>query len=122
MHTIRWRGRIAYLGIPTVDGRVISSTVTLPVLRPATVYWLRPLAGGGGTPEILGKLTWAWTQGVSEKSATLYGAIDLYLDKLPRPHETLWPEVDITPWTGTILGVCLGTTPAWYNLDPVISV
>jgi hypothetical protein len=128
-HTIRWEGRIAIVGEPTVDGRTIYDGLLAQIRTP--VYWLNPSRLSHDQRENLGTLDWVWGAGGGGLygNGPVFGRLSLNLDVLPRPYETLWPEIDLAPspheasWTyRTITAICLGTQPAWDNLDPVIVV
>jgi hypothetical protein len=115
-HFMVWQGRIANIGTPTVDGRSIDA---ITAVLPSPVYWIRPGPRRPDTAyETVGRLDWVWTPG--NWQGPVHGRLRLDLNLLPEPYETLWPEVDLHPHHSSIIAVCLGTQPAWTNLDPVI--
>lgn len=124
MRTIQWRGCIARINEPTLDGRMITGVPMVHLGAP--VFWMRPLdrrntrATLRAEPELVGTLDWAWTRGDADLPGPLLARVTLNLDRLPYTCETLWPEIDLGRDYTTIIGMCLGTRPAWTSLDPVI--
>lgn len=114
---LNWYGRVALLGTPTSDGRTINTLKMerfhVPVLYrtppPLTVMHL----GLCDRLRVFGP-------GLRGEGAA-WANLVLDIDRLPRPAANLYPEIDVDR-DGALVGIWLGTAPAWPSLKPVIEV
>lgn len=132
MRTIDWYGIVAWLNWPTSDGRWSLGTVVARHMAP--VLW-RPEATGAelqvaGTVRRIDAPS-VYSHHVAKADQERYpvqALLRLDLDILAEMRGTFYPQVDFSEpshqglvfQNPVIIGINLGTSPAWSNLDPIV--